>query len=83
MSRSCSFVSHFSVKYLIEEKGANVNAKDNSGMVALQYAITTGNLEMIKYLTETKGIDLNTIEHNKWMPVKTASDRERSDIWNI
>ncbi len=38
------------VKYLVEELGADVNAKDHEGNTALHNAAARGDVEMIKYL---------------------------------
>jgi ankyrin repeat protein len=44
------------VKYLVEELGADVNARDNSGYTPLHHAASRGDNEMILYLV-SKGAD--------------------------
>ena len=48
------------VKYLVEEIGADVNAKDHQGNTALHNAASRGDLEMILYLI-SKGADVKAI----------------------
>jgi ankyrin repeat protein len=48
------------VKYLVEEIGADVNAKDHLGNTALHNAASRGDLEMILYLI-SKGADVKAI----------------------
>jgi uncharacterized protein len=48
------------VKYLVEEIGADVNAKDHQGNTALHNAASRGDIEMILYLI-SKGADVKAI----------------------
>jgi uncharacterized protein len=48
------------VKYLVEELGVDVNAKDHEGNTALHNAAATGNVELILYLV-SKGADVKAI----------------------
>ena len=48
------------VKYLIEELGADVNARDHEGNTALHNAAARGDVEMILYLV-SKGADVKAI----------------------
>jgi uncharacterized protein len=48
------------VKYLVEELGADVNAKDHEGNTALHNAAARGDLEMILYLV-SKGADVKAV----------------------
>ena len=48
------------VKYLIEELGADVNARDHEGNTALHHAASRGDVEMILYLVE-KGADVKAV----------------------
>ena len=48
------------VKYLIEELGADVNAKDHEGNTALHNAAARGDVEMILYLV-SKGADVKAV----------------------
>lgn len=48
------------VKYLVEELGMDVNARDNDGYTALHHAAARGDNELILYLVE-KGADVTAI----------------------
>ena len=48
------------VKYLVEELGADVNAKDHEGNTALHNAAARGDIEMILYLV-SKGADVKAV----------------------
>jgi ankyrin repeat protein len=49
-----------SLKYLVEELGADVNARDNDGYTPLHHAAARGDNEMIKYLV-SKGADVTAV----------------------
>ena len=49
-----------SVKYLVEELGADVNARDNDGYTPLHHAASRGDNEMILYLV-SKGADVTAV----------------------
>jgi ankyrin repeat protein len=49
-----------SVKYLVEELGANVNARDNDGYTPLHHAAARGDNDMILYLV-SKGADVTAV----------------------
>jgi ankyrin repeat protein len=48
------------VKYLIEDLGADVNARDHEGSTALHHAASRGDVEMILYLV-SKGADVKAV----------------------
>ena len=48
------------VKYLVEELGADVNARDHEGNTALHNAAARGDIEMILYLV-SKGADVKAV----------------------
>jgi ankyrin repeat protein len=48
------------VKYLVEEHGADVNARDANGFAPLHWAASRGDNEMIHYLVE-KGADVTVV----------------------
>jgi ankyrin repeat protein len=48
------------VKYLVEELGADVNARDHEGNTALHHAASRGDVEMILYLV-SKGADVKAV----------------------
>jgi ankyrin repeat protein len=49
-----------SVKYLVEELGADVNARDNDGYTPLHHAAARGDNELITYLV-SKGADVTAV----------------------
>jgi len=49
-----------SVKYLVEELGADVNARDNDGYTPLHHAAARGDNDMIQYLV-SKGADVTAV----------------------
>lgn len=51
------------VKYLIDEKKADFNVKDNDGRTPLHLAASNGCLEIVKYLIDKKKVDF-TIKSN-------------------
>ncbi len=48
------------VKYLVEELGADVNARDHNGYTPLHHAAARGDVEMIRYLVE-RGADVMAV----------------------
>ena len=51
------------VKYLVEEHGADVNARDANGFAPLHWAASRGDNEMILYLVE-KGADVTVVSRD-------------------
>ena len=49
-----------SVKYLVEELGADVNARDQNGYTALHHAAARGDMDLIRYLVE-QGADVTVV----------------------
>ena len=48
------------IEYLLEEKNADINAKDNGGDTALICAVSMGHSKIVQYLVEVgKGKNLN------------------------
>ena len=52
------------VKYLVEEVGADVNARDHEGNTALHNAASRGDIEMILYLV-SKGADVKAVNRSR------------------
>ena len=48
------------VRYLIEEKGVDIDKEDKTGKTAAMYAAMCGDTEKLRTLIEEKGIDVNT-----------------------
>jgi uncharacterized protein len=66
------------VKYLIEDLGADVNAKDHEGNTALHNAAARGDVEMIKYLV-SKGADVKAVNREG----KTTADMANGPVQRI
>ncbi len=66
------------VKYLVEELGADVNAKDHEGNTALHNAAARGDVEMIKYLV-SKGADVKAVNREG----KTTADMANGPVQRI
>ena len=60
------------VKYLIEEVGAPVNARDNEGNTAIHHAAARGDTEMIRYLV-SKGGDATAVNREGQTTVDLAN----------
>ena len=60
------------VKFLIEQLGADVNARDYSGYTALHHAAARGDDEMIKYLV-SKGADVKAVSRSGQTTVDMAN----------
>jgi hypothetical protein len=60
------------VRYLVEELGADVNARDHEGNTAVHHAASRGDLEMIRYLV-TKGADVTVVNREGQTTVDMAN----------
>jgi ankyrin repeat protein len=60
------------VKFLVEELGANVNARDHNGYTPLHHAAARGDNELIKYLV-SKGADVKAIARSGQTTVDMAN----------
>ncbi|HEY7284068.1 MAG TPA: ankyrin repeat domain-containing protein [Vicinamibacterales bacterium] len=60
------------VKYLVEECGADVNARDHEGNTAVHHAASRGDTEMIRYLV-SKGADVKAVNREGQTTVDMAN----------
>ena len=61
------------VKYLVEEKRADVGEKDDDGVTPLHYAAWGGHLDIVKYFVEEKGVDANVRSKRGVVPLHYAA----------
>jgi uncharacterized protein len=60
------------IRYLVEELGADVNARDNNGHTPLHHAAARGDNEMIQYLV-SKGADVKAVSRRGQTTVDMAN----------
>ena len=69
------------VKFLVEETGADVNARDHEGNSALHHAASRGDVEMLKYLV-SKGADPLVVNREGQTTVDMANGPvQRTQPW--
>ena len=66
------------VTYLVEELGADVNARDHNGYNAVHHAAARGDSELILYLVE-KGADVTAVSRRG----QTAADMANGPVQRI
>ena len=67
---SCASGSLKTVKYLIEEENADIEAVDLNGSKCLHYACSTqNNMEIIQYLIDELNFDVNLKDLRGWLPL--------------
>ncbi|MBW3534289.1 MAG: ankyrin repeat domain-containing protein [Gemmatimonadetes bacterium] len=66
------------VKYLVEELGADVNARDANGFSPLHHAAARGDVEVIRFLVE-KGADVTLVSRRG----KTTADMANSPVQRV
>ena len=67
-----------SVRYLVEELGADVNARDHNGYNALHHAAARGDVELIRYLAE-RGADVKAVSRRG----QTTADMANGPVQRI
>jgi ankyrin repeat protein len=60
------------VRYLVEELGADVNARDHEGSTAVHHAASRGDTEMIRYLV-SKGADVKAVNREGQTTIDLAN----------
>jgi ankyrin repeat protein len=60
------------VKYLVDELGADVKARDHEGNTAIHHAASRGDTEMIRYLV-SKGADVKTVNREGQTTIDMAN----------
>jgi len=58
--------------HLLIEKGADVNARDNSGMSVLEQAASSNHIELVRLLL-AKGADVNTVDEGGFTALMSAA----------
>ncbi|MCY4647834.1 MAG: ankyrin repeat domain-containing protein [Gammaproteobacteria bacterium] len=67
-----------SVRYLVEELGVDVNARDHNGYNALHHAAARGDVELIRYLAE-RGADVTAVSRRG----QTTADMANGPVQRI
>ncbi len=60
------------VKFLVEELGADVNARDHNGYTPLHHAASRGDTELIRYLV-SRGANVKAVSRNGQTTVDMAN----------
>jgi ankyrin repeat protein len=68
------------VKYLIDDKGANFTLKAHDGWTPLHLAASNGYLDTVKYLIDTKGADFTLKANDSWTPLHSAAAHGKLDV---
>jgi ankyrin repeat protein len=67
------------VKYLVEKKHVNVNAKDQQGYTPLLNAVRRKSMSMVTYLVDHKA-DVTKTDSDGWTPMMTAAWLDDGDM---
>ncbi len=68
-------------KWLVDEKGANVNEKDKRGQTALIYATLTGHLDLCKWFCEKMMTDKDTISLRIEKEIDFTTEKYWKGFW--
>jgi ankyrin repeat protein len=69
------------VKWLVEEKELDLNAKDDNGATPLHYAAADGQVEVTKILVKQRELDLNARDNIGATPLHYATRSEHPKGW--
>ncbi|WP_370273038.1 ankyrin repeat domain-containing protein [Wolbachia endosymbiont of Oedothorax gibbosus] len=63
------------IKYLMSRKDVTYDCND-----LLEIAILNGHLDVVEYLVEEKGVDVNFVGENGWTPLLDAVERDNVEV---
>ena len=69
-----------SIRYLVEQRHANVEVKDKYGCTPINYASASGSIDIIKYLYETCHEDVETKDDGRNTPINNASKEGHLEV---
>ena len=61
------------VKYFVEDCGADINCKDESGKTALYHVVEVGGTDIVKSLVKQCGAEVNGKDNNGWTVLHAVS----------
>jgi ankyrin repeat protein len=67
------------MKYLVDEKGADVNATGKYGKTTLHWTAENGYWDVVKYLVEN-GADVKATDNNGTTPLHLAASSGKLDV---
>ncbi|WP_265027666.1 ankyrin repeat domain-containing protein [Wolbachia endosymbiont (group B) of Chorthippus parallelus] len=68
------------IRFLVEEKGANVNAKAHSGDKPLHIASGMAYKDIVEFFLNEKGMNVNDRGKDNWTPLHHAVNKGSSDL---
>jgi len=67
---------------LLLEAGANIDSKDNEDSTPLQYAVHSGNVEIVEMLIRA-GANVNTQNSHGWTPLHNSINKGYADVVRV